>query len=94
MIEIPVSGDLLEYCNDNLVLDNPDYMKKVKMGLWVGSTPKKIHLFSRDKEKLILPFGCIRDIWKYIKCIVDLELDFVLHKIKITEKQKFFYKSL
>lgn len=52
------------WCNDSLVLDNPEYVKKMRMGLWLGNTPPKIYLYEQDDDILILPFGCLQEISK------------------------------
>lgn len=57
------SADLIKWANDNLVIENPDYLKKLRMGKWLGNTPKKIYLYERDLGSLILPFGCLRDLY-------------------------------
>ena len=54
--------ELQEWCNKNLVLRNPDYDKKVRMGLWTGGTPEKFYLYERDGGELVLPFGCVADL--------------------------------
>lgn len=51
-----------EWCKTHLVLDNPDYAKKVRMGFWAGSTPKHLYLYEVQGNKLILPFGTLYDI--------------------------------
>lgn len=53
-----------EWCVTNLVIDNPDYHKKVAMGKWVGNTPAKIFLFEKVGNELWLPFGCLRELWR------------------------------
>lgn len=52
------------YCKDKLILDNPDYYKKERLGKWTGSTPKTLCLFERVDDGLWLPFGCMQDIWE------------------------------
>lgn len=52
------------YCDKNLVLDNPDYYKKERMGLFTGKTLKTLWLFEVMGDELWLPFGCLQDIWK------------------------------
>lgn len=53
------------WCRENLVLQNPDYYKKEKMGKWTGNTPKEIALFEKfGKTCLWLPFGCIHRFMK------------------------------
>ena len=50
---------LKEWCGKNLVVDNPDYIKKCRMNLWTGKTPKQLRLYEKDGFDLILPYGCI-----------------------------------
>ena len=63
-IEQP-SQEVVSYANAQLILDNPEYAKKERMGYWTGETPKKICLFSQDVDTLILPYGCLSDLWKF-----------------------------
>lgn len=51
------------YCEKNLVLDNPDYYKLERMGKWTGNTPKHLFLYEVCGEYLLIPFGCLKDIW-------------------------------
>ena len=51
------------YCEKNLVLDNPDYYKKERMGKWTGNTPKCLWLYEFMGDELWLPFGCLQDLW-------------------------------
>lgn len=53
-----------KWCKENLVLDNPEYYKKERMGKWTGSTPKNIYLYEVMSDELWLPFGCIQDVWR------------------------------
>ena len=59
------SQEVVSYANAQLILDNPEYAKKERMGYWTGETPKKICLFSQDVDTLILPYGCLSDLWKF-----------------------------
>ena len=52
-----------QYCHDNLILNNPDYTKKERLGKWTGNTPKYIWLFEKIGDDIALPFGCFRDVW-------------------------------
>lgn len=58
--------DIKKWCASNLVLDNPDYYKKVQMGKWVGNTPRTISLYEVAGNELRLPFGCLQDLWKMV----------------------------
>lgn len=55
-------GSLLNWCNENLMLDNPEYVRRIRLGKWVGSIPAKFALFEKNGENLILPFGCLDQI--------------------------------
>lgn len=57
-----VTKELHNWCMDNLVLFNPDYAKKERMGLWTGNTPRNIFLYEKNGSDLILPFGCIAQL--------------------------------
>lgn len=69
------SEDLKEWCKKNLILANPEYAKKQRMGFWTGDTPKVIRLFSVDGTDLILPFGTLREIRKHV-LQGDIDVDF------------------
>lgn len=58
---------ILQFCQSELTIDNPDYEKKQRLGLWVGNTPKKIRLYKTDGNTLICPIGA----FKRIKGIID-----------------------
>ena len=60
-IEDP-TDEILSWCKTNLTLDNPDYAKKVRMGFWVGNTPKKLYLYEVIGGNLVLPYGTLKEI--------------------------------
>lgn len=59
---------IIEECSDSmrykvyleLKLNNPDFLKKQKMGVWTGNTPREVFLYERIGKKLVLPFGCLK----------------------------------
>lgn len=55
--------EVWSYCKEHLILNNPDYYKKERMGKWTGNTPSQIYLYEVMGEDLWLPFGCFKDIW-------------------------------
>lgn len=55
--------EVIKYCEDFLVLPNPDYIKKERLGKWTGNTPREIWLFERDGNNVRLPYGCWRDLY-------------------------------
>ena len=56
--------ELKDWCRRELTLDNPEYYKKIRMGLWVGGVPENIYLYERRGNDLVLPFGCVSKLRK------------------------------
>lgn len=52
------------YCDEVLTIDNPDFLNAQKLGRYLGNIPRKMKLFVRSSETLILPYGCLNDVWK------------------------------
>lgn len=55
--------EVKEYCKRRLVVANPDYIKKERMGKWTGGIPEWLNLYEKIGDELWLPFGCFQDIW-------------------------------
>lgn len=64
--------EILDWCKRELVLPNPEYAKKERMGLWVGNTPKKLLLYQLINGDLVLPYGTLIDIMHIEK---NIEID-------------------
>lgn len=60
------SQALNDWCEEQLVIPNPEYAKKVRMHFWVGNTPKTLSLYERRGNALILPFGILRDVQHFL----------------------------
>lgn len=56
------SPEIESFCKKNLILENPDYYKKLRMGFYVGKTPTTISLYKKNGNKIYLPAGCISDL--------------------------------
>ena len=56
------SQSIADWCESELKLSNPEYAKKLRMGFWVGTTPKHLYLYEKRGKALILPFGTIRQL--------------------------------
>ena len=54
--------EVITWCQNNLKLPNPDYAKKVRMGFWVGNTPKELYLYQMHGWELVIPYGCLKAI--------------------------------
>ena len=69
------SLEIITYCKNNLTLPNPDYVKKIRMGFYVGSTPKQLHLYEIHGGEWVLPYGCLKSIAPMLKDAI-VESDF------------------
>ena len=74
------SPELLGWCEQNLVLDNPDYHRAVNAGRWVGNIEKNFILYEKRGDTLVLPFGVLKKVWSFIKNMpVDLQFSPIQH---------------
>ena len=69
------SRELLTWCTQNLRIRNPEYDKKLRMHFWIGKTPEWLYLYEVHGDKLILPFGTLRNIIQMID-VNDIEMNF------------------
>lgn len=51
-----------DFCQQALVIANPDYIKKERLGKWTGDTPRYMQLYERRGDKYIIPYGCKPEI--------------------------------
>lgn len=58
--------EMFAWCKRNLIITNPDYAKKARMGFWLGDTPKTLSLFEVRGNELVLPFGVLRSLPKEV----------------------------
>ena len=59
--------EIMDWCKRELVLPNPEYVKKERMGLWLGNTPRTLSLYKVNGNRVILPIGA----FKFIKPILN-----------------------
>lgn len=59
--------EIMDWCKRELVLPNPDYAKKERMGLWTGSTPKILQLYKTNGNSVIFPIGAFQYVFKMLK---------------------------
>lgn len=53
-----------EYVEENLVIPNPDYIKNQRLGFSNYKTAKYLVFYEMDGDELILPFGCLSDLFQ------------------------------
>ena len=76
--------DIISWARSEFAIDNPEYYKRQRMGKWIGNTPSKIWLFEIKGKHLVLPFGCLRELWAKYPHKTDYKLD-----IKPIEHRKY-----
>lgn len=54
--------EVMAWCRKQLRIHNPEYIKKLRMGFYLGDTPEYLILYQQDGEDLILPCGCLSAI--------------------------------
>ena len=74
----PSFSIVLDWCKKELVLANPEYVKKSRMGFWLGNTPKTISLYEIDGDDLVLPYGCLNNVFR-LSPFIDVQMKFVEH---------------
>ena len=71
------SEELRNWCRKNLIINNPEYAKKARMGFWTGNTPRTLALYEENGNQLILPFGVLKtvpaEIWKSADFTADFK---------------------
>jgi len=63
-----IPKDLKDFIKEELYVDNPEYINRVKLKKWIGNTPKHILLYETDKERVILPYGFIDRLERFFIC--------------------------
>lgn len=61
---IDATQEVIDFCEKNFVLKNPEFHKKRYMGYYTGSTPPFLVLYQSDGRDIILPFGAWRSFFK------------------------------
>lgn len=59
-----------------LWVNNPDYIKKIRLKLWLGNTPKRYSLYEINEQDLIIPYGMRDTLFRLLKELnIEYELD-------------------
>lgn len=52
------------YAETNLVIKNPQFQQLQRLGKWTGNTSRFLVWYVINGNELILPFGCLSDLFK------------------------------
>ena len=64
--EITIIGptqEVRQWIYEKLRVPNPEYSKKVKLGLWLGNTPKELKLYRMSGDSIIIPYGVLKSLF-------------------------------
>ena len=54
---IDPTQEVRQWIYEKLRVPNPEYSNKVKLGLWVGNTPRDLCLYRNSGDSIIVPYG-------------------------------------
>lgn len=55
--------EVRQWVYDKLKVPNPEYQKKLQLGLWIGSTPKDLKLYRVSGDTIIVPYGVRKSLF-------------------------------
>ena len=92
------SDEVVAWAKENLEFPNPEYIKKERMGFWLGRTPKTLRMYEWYGNELIFPFGVCRDLMPLVgarrgRCVEcdfrqDAEIDYGGEDIPLYDYQE------
>ena len=80
--------EVREWVYSRLKVANPEYNKKVRLGLWVGSTPKEIKLYRISGGNLIIPYGVGASLYAAFP-----ELEYIHEKFYLAKNKPVNYNT-
>lgn len=67
------TDEIRQWIYDKLKVPNPEYANKVKLGLWVGNTPRDLCLYRNSGDNIIIPYGVKKSLYAYLADISSLQ---------------------
>lgn len=59
--------ELIEWARKNLIFENPEYISRVRRGLWTGKTDRYLAMYKVVSDALVLPCGVGKQIRPFLK---------------------------
>ncbi len=78
--------NILKYCKENLEIDNPQFAQNGRLGFPTYNIPRRLYWYEKRGKDLIIPFGCLKDIYK----LYPIKEDYI---IKLQNLTNIYYKS-
>lgn len=69
---IEPTDDIREWVYNTLKVANPEYQKKLQLGLWIGRTPKELKLYRISGNNIIIPYGAYKSLYNTFPYLRDI----------------------
>ena len=69
---IDPTQEVRQWVYDKLKVPNPEYANKLKMGLWIGNTPKELKLYRISGNNIIIPYGTYKSLYNTFPHLKDI----------------------
>ncbi len=56
------TAEVVCWVREHLVVDNPEYANKARLGLWLGSTPEELKLYRISGDSIIVSYGVYKSL--------------------------------
>ena len=56
------TAEVICWVREHLVVDNPEYANKQRLGLWLGSTPRHLNLYRTSGDSIIVSYGVYKSL--------------------------------
>lgn len=66
------ADEVRQWVYDKLRVPNPEYANKLKMGLWIGNTPKELKLYRTSGDSIIIPYGTYKSLYNTFPHLKDI----------------------
>ena len=80
--------EVRQWIYDKLKVPNPEYSKKIQLGLWVGNTPKELKLYRISGNSIIVPYGVRKSLFHAFP-----ELNTMRHECVFAENKPVNYNA-
>ena len=69
---IDPTQEVRQWVYEKLRVPNLEYANKVKMGLWIGNTPKELKLYRISGNNIIIPYGAYKSLYNTFPYLRDI----------------------
>ena len=75
VLRIESPNDIIfDYCKKNLEIENPQYAQNKRLRFPTYNIPRRLYWYEVRGNDIIVPFGCLKDIYKLYPIQKDYEM--------------------